>query len=463
MKPLLLIIDDDIEFAGELTFLLESGYATSVAHNSNDGLIKIKTQHPDIVLLDLMLGSENGLEVLKTIKSIESDLPVIMITEYASVDTAVEAMKLGAENYISKTPNLDELKIIIERAIIQKLNRSKVKLLEEELYKPYSRIVGKSKAIQEIKQIVELFAQNNNTVLITGESGTGKELVARQIHKLSNKKNGLFVAINCAALPETLIESELFGHEQGAFTGAIKKKIGKFELASPGTIFLDEIAELKLQAQVKLMRVLQEKEFERVGGNKTLRTDARIIAATNRDLKKLVEEKKFREDLFYRLDVLPVYIPPLRERKEDIPELLDYLIQLISYEMNIKPPGYNNKVKELFLEYDWPGNIREMINYITRAIILGKGNEITPDLLNIPKSFQMNKLTIDFEGLPLKWVELNRLRKKVAQEAIKKIEAEFVSRLLKKFDGNITKAAEFSEVHRTNLHKIIKRTGLITK
>jgi DNA-binding NtrC family response regulator len=457
MKPIILIIDDDDDFIDEISFLLDSDYEITKANNSKEAMEIIKKNKPDLLLLDLMLGDENGLDLLKEIKNSVSDLPVIMITEYASIDTAVEAMKIGAKNYVSKSPNIDELKLIIQRTLEQESEKLRLRLLEEEFYKPYSRIVGKSKAIEEVRLKTELFAKNKDTtILIVGESGSGKELVARQIHKLSQRKDKSFVAVNCAAIPENLIESELFGHEKGAFTGAYQRKKGKFEIASGGTIFLDEIAELHPDAQVKLMRVLQDKEFERVGGNSVIKTDARVIAATNRDLKKLVKEGRFREDLFYRLEVLLIEIPPLRERKEDISELFDYLLKLVSFGMNVKPPEYDSEVIPLLKNYNWPGNVREMINLLTRTIILGRGGKITPSLIELT-SPHIRKETFDLNISSLKWEELKKLRREASMKAAQKVEAEFVKKLLEKFDGNVSKAAEYAGVHRTNLHKIINR------
>ncbi len=457
MKPTILIVDDDKDFIDEISFLLESDYTIRQANNKPEALKNITDDKPELVLLDLMLGEENGLDLLKEIKNKEPDLPIIMITEYASIDTAVEAMKLGAKDYISKSPNIDELKLIIRRTLQQEAQKSRIKFLEEEFHKPYEKIIGKSKAIEEIKLKVELFANNNNTVLITGQSGTGKELIARQIHKKSARRDLPFIAVNCAAIPKDLLESELFGYEKGAFTGAYRRKAGKFELADSGTIFLDEIAELHPEAQVKLMRVLQEKEFERIGGSGTIKTEARVIAATNRNLKKLVEEGKFREDLFYRLEVLLINIPPLSERKEDIPELFDYLINLVSYQLNVQPPEYDDNVIPMLQNYNWPGNVREMINLITRAIILGRGKKITPELIQL-SSPGLNWQPGELEYSSLKWEELKRLRRKAAQMAARKVETEFVKRLLEKFNGNISKAAEYAGVHRTNLHKLINRT-----
>ncbi len=456
MKPIILLIDDDRDFLDEITLLLNPDFECVTATNEKKGIEKASVIQPDAVLLDLMLGDDNGIETLQKLKRADKDLPVIMITEYASVDTAVKAMRLGAHNYISKTPNIEELKIIIDRAMMEKLNRHKTKLLEEEINKTYGEIIGKSEAINDVKKKIKLIASNFHTALITGESGVGKELAARRIHEESGRRGELFLTVNCAALPDALIESELFGYEKGAFTGAEKRKLGKFEIASAGTIFLDEIGELKPDSQVKLMRVIQEKEFQRVGGNKTLKTDARIIAATNKDLPTCVKNGAFREDLYYRLDVFPIEIPPLRERREDIPLLLDYFADKISREMNLIRPVFTKESIAYFTAYDWPGNIRELRNYITRAIILSAGKEVTPEFLSKPL-LSSSIETATFAEIPLKWEEMDKLRKAAAEKASRKVEAEFAKRLLKKFNGNISKAAEYAGMNRTNLHKLIKR------
>ncbi|NOX19257.1 MAG: sigma-54-dependent Fis family transcriptional regulator [Chlorobi bacterium] len=460
MKPIILLIDDDRDFLDEITLLLSSDFECVTASNEKEGIEKAQIVQPDAVLLDLMLGDDNGIETLKKIKHADKDMPVIMITEYASVDTAVKAMRLGAHNYVPKTPNIEELKIIIERAMLEKLNRNKTKLLEEELNKTYGKIIGKSDAIEDVKEKIKLIASNYHTVLITGESGVGKELAARRIHELSDRSGELFLAVNCAAIPAPLIESELFGYEKGSFTGAEKRKLGKFEAASAGTIFLDEIGELKPDAQVKLMRVIQEKEFQRVGGNKTLRTDARIIAATNKNLFACVNDGTFREDLYYRLDVFPIEIPPLRKRREDIPLLLDYFAEKISREMNLRRPVFTKESVAYFTSYDWPGNIRELRNYVTRAIILSAGKEVTPEFLSRPLLSSGNEIESLTNDVPLKWEDMDKLRKSAAEKASRKVEAEFAKKLLEKFNGNISKAAEYAGMNRTNLHKLIKRAGV---
>ncbi len=460
MKPTLLLVDDDNEFLKDFTFLLKSDYQTEIAKSSEKALQKISEFHPDLVLLDLMLGNESGIEVLKLIKNIDPNLPVIMITEHTSIDTAVEAMKIGAENYVSKNLNIKELNALVEKVLKSKIDRAKSTVLMEETNKPYSKIVGNSLAIHEIKLKINLAAQNDFTVLITGESGTGKELAARQIHNRSKRGSEIFVPVNCGALPENLIESELFGYEKGAFTGAAKRKLGKFEIASSGTIFFDEVSELALDSQVKLMRVLQDKEFSRLGGNGIIRTNARIIAATNKNLKELMLRGKFREDLYYRLEVFPISIPPLRNRKEDIPELIKYSLASISCELNIPAPATSKKVIELFTQYDWPGNVRELNNILTRLTILSAGKEISASLVERDLIIKENKANVNWEDLELKWAELNNLKKAAASEASKKVEIEFVKRLLAKFNGNITKAAKYAGIDRSNLHRMIKRINL---
>ena len=460
MKPTLLLIDDDNEFLNDFTFLLKADYKTEIAQNSEKAMQKIQEIHPDLILLDLMLGDESGIEVLKSIKNVDPNLPVIMITEHTSIDTAVEAMKIGAENYVSKNLNIKELNALVEKVLKSRIERAKSNALMEEVNKPYSKIIGTSLAIQEVKRRINLASENDFTVLISGESGTGKELTARQIHNRSKRKNEIFVPVNCGALPENLIESELFGYEKGAFTGAVKRKLGKFEIASSGTIFLDEVSELAVESQVKLMRVLQDKEFSRLGGNETIKTNARIIAATNKNLKELMLHGNFREDLFYRLEVFPISIPTLRERKEDIPELIGYLLLAISAELNMPVPVISNKVIKQFVNYNWPGNVRELNNVLTRLAILSGGEKIEETLVERDLAVRQNQIDINWEILELKWTELNNLKKDASAAANREVEIEFVKRLLLKFNGNITKAAKYTGINRSNLHRMIKKIDL---
>ncbi len=460
MKPRLLIIDDDFEFTSDFMLLLDKDFKCSHASSGAAGIELLYKKSFDIVLLDLMLGnSESGLDVLKNILAFEEDLPVIMITDYASVNTAVEAIRLGAYDYISKTPNLNELKIIIDRSIQQKLLKTKARLLEEESLKQFYQIVGESPSIKNLKEMIRLFASNDNTVLITGESGVGKELVARQIHLKSMRREFPFVGINCAAIPKDLIESELFGHEKGAFTSADKRKIGKFELASAGTIFLDEISELDLKAQVKLLRILQEKEFERVGGLISIKTNVRIIAATNRNLQSLIEGGSFREDLFYRLNVLPIEVPPLRDRSEDIPLLVNHFTKQACIELKKTSDGFDRQAVDELCKYQWPGNIRELENFVTRAVILSKNNHI--GLKDIAQNLLPVKHGQNFiSKIPETWIEMDSMRKEAADKASREVEKIYLQNLLKKFNGNISKAAEYAGINRANLHKMIRKCNI---
>ena len=460
MKPLLLIIDDDRQFVKDFTLLLEEDFKCISAFSAKEGVKLVIEKSPDVVLLDLMLGEGiSGLDVLDEIHKHDNSLPVIMITDYSSIDTAVEAIHRGAFDYISKNPNIKKFKLLVDKSLHQRLIQFQAQVLLEENQKRFYIMIGNSPAMRSLCEKIQLCAKSLNTVLISGESGVGKELVARQIHLMSDRKKCTFIPVNCAAIPKDLLESELFGHEKGAFTGANRRKIGKFEIASDGIIFFDEISELNLDSQVKLLRVLQEKEFERVGGNITIKTDVKIISATNRDLEQMVNEGKFREDLYYRLDVLPIRVPPLHERKEDIPLLIEHFLKIVCVEMKIPIKQFSVEAIKIFMDYDWPGNVRELRNYITRAVILSKEEIIRPIHLE-------QKISAGSESYPLidktpkTWIEMDEMRKEVADKASRLVEKRFISELLKKFDGNVSRAAEYTGINRTNLHKMIKRCGL---
>ncbi len=378
----ILIIDDEQSIRETLEmFLHEKGYAVMTSEDGVQGLEAVQRERPDIVILDIRLPGMGGLEVLQKIKEKGEDIYVIMITAYHAMETTIQAMKLGAYEYIHKPIDVDELEIAIDKVVNnQKLNTRLENLIMEisEDYK-VNNIVGRSKAMQEIFKIIGLVSESKTTVLIQGESGTGKELIARAIHYNSPYRRDPFLPINCSALVETLLESELFGHEKGAFTGATHLKKGKIELAQNGTIFLDEIGDISPNLQVKLLRFLQEKEFERVGGEVILRSSARVIAATNQNLLQLVEKKKFREDLYFRLKVVEIYVPPLRERKSDIPLLVEHLFNKINRELHKKVTKIPKEVMEGLVNYSWPGNIRELENLLTRAIVLSTGNILLPE------------------------------------------------------------------------------------
>ncbi len=459
MKPLLLLIDDDNEFISDLVLLLKNDYNCISANTGEEGLKLIEEKSPDLVLLDLMLGDGvNGLQVLKKIIKVDDNLPVIMITDYASIDTAIEAIKIGAFDYISKAPNLKEFKLLVERSLEQKIAKVQAKTLSEEIHRPYSTIIGESLPAKKLNEEISLFAGNDNTVLVTGESGVGKELVARQIHQQSGRRNKPLVAINCAAMPKDLVESELFGHERGAFTGASTKKLGKFEVASGGIIFLDEISELDLNAQVKLLRVLQEKEFERVGGITTIKSNVRVIAATNRNLKELTKKGLFREDLFFRLNVLPINVPSLKDRKEDIPLLANHFIILTCGDSKIAIKKISKRAMELLVNYDWPGNIRELQNHIIRAVLVARDDDISELHLD-PQLFDSSDIENITIKIPETWEEMDKIRKEEVDKAGRKIEKLFIENLLKMFDGNISKASEHIGINRTNFHKMMNKCG----
>jgi DNA-binding NtrC family response regulator len=460
MKPkkrTVLIIDDDAAFLNDISFLLSDTYECLTAQNSHDGIQMVLHKNPDLVLLDLMLGEQkNGLDVLRAIHEVDEHLPVIMITDYASVRTAVKAIQLGAYDYITKSPDLSALQLMIERAIRQRTLTFAHAQLKEQDNMAFDDMVASAKVMQPIVQQIKLYAQHKNTVLITGESGVGKEVVARKIHQNSPFADHAFVAVNCAAIPSELMESELFGHEKGAFTGADRRKIGKFEQAGEGIIFLDEISEMQASMQVKLLRALQEREFQRVGGNTTIQNRAKIIAASNQDLQQRVREGLFREDLYYRLDVLPIHVPPLRERKEDIAPLVHFFIKQSCEEMKLPLKSCELEAIEALTAYDWPGNIRQLSNFVTRAVILSPNQSIR--LQDLDSSLHKKQTVDDFKVVPTTHEELNALRKEACERASREVEQRFVDYLMDRFDHNVKKASEFAGINRTNLHKMIKRT-----
>ncbi len=382
-----LIVDDEPNIRRVLEAVFsKAGYRVFTAENGKQALDTVSTE-PDlgVMLCDLIMPDLNGVEVLKEAKEINPQLSVVMITAHGTIRTAVDAMKLGAFDYITKPFDMDEIKLVVKHAQEMSQLLAENTQLKQELKSRFGfdEIIGKCKKMQEVYKLVERVASSNATVLLRGESGTGKELVAKAIHYNSPRSGKPFIAVSCAALPETLLESELFGHEKGAFTGAVAQKAGRFELAHEGTLFLDEIAELSPAMQVKLLRVLQEREFERIGGTKTISVDVRLIAATNRELEQAVADGVFRADLYYRLQVIQVFLPPLRERKEDMPSLVEYFIQKSNEQNGRNIKFVTPEVMEMLTAYGWPGNIRELENAIERGVVLADVNSelITPDLL----------------------------------------------------------------------------------
>jgi two-component system NtrC family response regulator len=376
----LLIVEDEKSQREMLEgFLLHQGFSITSVDGGEKALDMVRREHFDLVLLDYKMPGMDGLQTLREVKKINPELAVVMMTAYGTVETAVQAMKEGAADYLTKPVDLDELLVLIEkvseRIVLQRENRE----LKERLRERYrfDQIVYGSGKMEEVMNLTGRVAQSEATVLIRGESGTGKELIANAIHYASSRAGRALVKVNCTALPENLLESELFGHERGAFTGAVESRIGRFEQAHTGSIFLDEIGDLSPSLQMKLLRVLQEKEFERVGSNQTIKTDVRVMAATSRDLEEGLRSATFREDLYYRLNVISIFLPPLRDRREDIPLLIDHFLQTYS-EKNRRPvPGISKEARDLLLQYSYPGNVRELENVIERSVVVSRGDTIT--------------------------------------------------------------------------------------
>jgi two-component system nitrogen regulation response regulator NtrX len=381
VAPRILIVDDEEDIRSSLKMTLEyEGYECLLAANGPVGLKMAETQAPDLVFLDIKMPQMDGMEVLKRIKAAPTSPPVVMISGHADIPTVVEAMKLGASEFIEKPLETELILVKVKNALgLKKLSdeNRRLRLTFDEKY----RMVGKSGALEKVWDAIRRAAPTNATVLIMGESGVGKELVARAIHRNSLRKDEAFVQVNCAAIPEELIESELFGHEKGSFTGATEKQIGKFELAHKGTIFLDEIGDMSQRTQAKVLRVLQEGEVERIGSQKTIQVDVRVIAATNKKLEELVENGDFREDLFFRLSVIPVHVPPLRERKDDIPILVEHFVKQFSAENNFRPKTFAPEALEALRRHPWRGNVRELKNTIERLLIMTEEDLIRPEAL----------------------------------------------------------------------------------
>jgi two-component system response regulator AtoC len=378
MARILIAEDHDALRRGLVRGLTEAGHHVDEAVNGNAAIERLGAHHFDVVLTDLMMGGSDGMDVLRATKAADPTTAVILMTAHGSVTTAVEAMKAGAVDYVQKPFEIEEMEVKIEKAIDVMRMKNQLEYFrdaQQDVYQ-FDRIVGSSDALQKVLDIVRKVAKSNTTVLIRGETGTGKELIAGAIHHNSLRTSRNYVKVNCAALQENLLESELFGHEKGAFTGADKQRIGRFEQADGGTLFLDEIGDMSPSTQAKILRVLQEHEFERLGGTQTLRTDVRLVAATNRDLAAMVENGTFREDLFYRLNVVAIQVPPLRERKDDIVPLASFFIRRFVGELKKKINGIEPDAQKLLLRYNWPGNIRELENTIERAMLMAEGQEI---------------------------------------------------------------------------------------
>jgi two-component system NtrC family response regulator len=447
-KPSILLIDDDESLRRVMEFsLAEAGYAVSAVPGGEEGLRLFEKNSFDAVVTDITMRGMGGMEVLKRVQERDARVPVIIITAYGTIESAVEAMKQGAFDYVTKPFNRDELRLILERALrMRRLEHENVELRAEIRDRHrFEGMIGNSEKVRSVMDMAGRVAVSDASVLITGESGTGKELLAKGVHYNSPRADGPFVAVNCAAIPETLIESELFGHVKGAFTGAVRDKEGKFERAGGGTLFLDEIGELRIDLQAKILRALQEKTVDRVGGSRPVPVDVRVIAATNRDIERAVKDGKFREDIYYRLSVITLHMPPLRERKEDIPLLVEYFLKKYnpSVEVALEPEAL-----AALMAYGWPGNVRELENAIERASVLRRGNVISrselPDRL-IRGAMGVEDIILN---LPEEGISLEDLEKSLIVKA------------LEKHKGNQTRAAEYLGITRPTLIYRMEKYGL---
>ena len=445
----ILIVDDERAIQKTLRGVLEDeGYRVSVAGSAQEALTRLQDESPDLVFLDIWMPGIDGLEALAEFKRIRPETAVVMISGHGTIETAVKATKLGAYDFIEKPLSLEKILLAATRALdhgrLERENRD----LREQLGRG-QRIVGKSRVIEELRQQIAIAAPSNGRVLIHGENGVGKELVARAIHAQSARRDGPFVEVNCAAIPEELIESELFGHERGAFTGAVNRRRGKFELADGGTLFLDEVGDMSVKTQAKVLRALEEQAFERVGGKETLRVDVRVLAASNQNLPELIAQGRFREDLFYRLAVIPVEVPPLRQRTEDIPLLVEHFINLFSGENAKHPKTISVEALAYFLSYDWPGNVRELRNMVERLVIMTPGDVIGPEVLPPPLRPREPAATAE-----------DTQREKTLKEAREAFERVYILGELRAHEWNMTRTAEKLGIERSHLYRKLKMYGI---
>lgn len=472
-----LVIDDDEKICWAFEqFLTDEGHRPIIANNAEEGLRKIQSEMPDIILLDVRLPGMNGLEALQKIKALQPDAIVVVMTAYDNVETTIQAMQLHAFDFIPKPIDLDQVKAIIGRATQMQAERSKVPSADpsavtvESSQPQKHRLIGKSSQMQEIYKLIGMIADNTVTVLIEGESGTGKELIARSIHSNSLRKDKSFVPVNCGALPDELLESELFGYEAGAFTGASTKgKPGRFELADGGTLFLDEVSNMSPVLQVKLQRALQEQEIERLGGTKPLKVDVRIIAATNQDLAEAVRLDKFREDLYYRFNLLSINLPPLRERSADIPLLVNHFLQKSSADLGQTVRGISPQCIELLQQYDWPGNVRELENTVKSAAVLSRADVILPEHLppeilsyRGKQESPQSRLERALQSIIKETVKdaVIHAHEALYDEIMGAVDHTLIKCILEEFKDNQTKSAKFLGISRTTLSQKIKKLGI---
>ncbi|MBW1997542.1 MAG: sigma-54-dependent Fis family transcriptional regulator [Deltaproteobacteria bacterium] len=458
-----MVIDDEENVCRSCKeILMEDGYEVETFTSPKGGLERLKEEGFDLVLLDLKMPEMDGIEMLKKLRQEHQNTGVIVITGYATVDTAVVSMKLGAFDYVAKPFTPDELSMVVGKAFEHQRLVTENRYLREELTRKFEldNIVGQSDALRKVCELIKRVAPTDTTVLIQGESGTGKELVARDIHRYSQRRDKAFVIVDCATLAQNVIESELFGYVKGAFTGATGSKEGLFETANGGTIFLDEIANISLEIQAKLLRVIQEQEFKRVGDSKSRKVDVRFIAATNRDLERLIKEKVFREDLLYRLDVFRIFLPPLRDRKEDIAVLANYFLDSFARAMHKDIRGFSREALEVLEEYGWPGNVRELKNVMERLVIMSDEAVASSSQVCSALGDRMKQVV---DTVPKTAEELKQLRRKITKRISDDLESAFVMDALRRNNGNVTRAAEDVGMLRPNFHALMRKHGISAK
>ncbi|HHT9116419.1 MAG: sigma-54-dependent Fis family transcriptional regulator [Planctomycetes bacterium] len=459
MSSKVLIVDDEKLMRISLeSQLKKEGYSVKSVDNALDGLKMVKSEEYDVVVTDLRLSGMSGIDFLKEIKKHNQEIIVVIMTAYGTLESAVSAIKEGAYDYIAKPFSTDELIIKLQRALYYKNTTAEVNRLRREIQSEFEfgNIIGKSEAMKKVLETVQSVSDRDATVLIRGESGTGKEKIAGAIHYHSMRRNGPFIRVSCAALNREILESELFGHEKGAFTGAVKTRRGRFELANNGSIFLDDVDDIPLDMQVKLLRVLQERAFERVGGEETLSVDVRIICATKKDLLEHVKEGYFREDLFYRLNVVPINIPPLRERKEDIPLLINYFLKKFVSQYEDALPDVSQEVLDVLLAYNWPGNVRELENVIEHAVAFSKSKGISIETL--PEYLRRVDIRTDLLSM-----DLSNKQEINLQDALTEVEKKLIQWAHQKTNGNQVKMAEILGIPRTTLRNRLIKLQLFEK
>ncbi len=457
MSERILIIDDEEDIRFSLSGVLEDeGFLVSEAGDGSEGLAFLRQNEVGLVFLDIWMPGMDGMAVLDEIRVRFPDLPVIMISGHGTIETAVKAIKKGAYDFIEKPLSLENVLITVNKALEFSSLKQENRVLRSRIRDSHvQRVTGAADSVVQLRRMIAQVAPTETWVLITGENGTGKEIVARSIHNQSSRSELAMVAVNCAAIPEELIESELFGHEKGSFTGADKAKKGKFEQAHGSTLFLDEIGDMSLKTQAKILRILQEQQFERVGGNRTLRVDVRVVAATNKNLREEIREGRFREDLYYRLNVFPLEVPPLRERVRDIPDILEEFVSRMGRETSFKPCRFSREAVAVLQRYSWPGNVRELKNFVERMFILASGKDITPDML--PREFQDPGAVSSGES---KMPGPDRVPDDF-KSARAEFESWFLSSRLKECEGNISRLADSIGLERSYLYRKLKGYGIL--